>query len=510
MSEIIVKSVGSVSIPDLVSVLVPGSSRCQQALQCNENLRIARSNVSTAAQYAYTIVLSNDYYLDGALALGKSLQVHSTTVRAGVADLVCLVPDGKVTPEATARLPHVGWRVVYTEDLSRHFPKGLRYADSFNKLAVFGLLEYKKVVFMDTDMLAMADPDDVLKTVLPGPTHIGAIGGSRRKDGAYYFQTGMMVFTPSDAVFTKMMDRFDAGLANPDKHSELKVAGARDGSFLRNYFEDRHVRISKHFSWHMSAGEKNYGQVVMTHFRGKFKPWDDASDAPLVHGHRKKYPQEATFGIPYVEWWRMYNLVHEAEVAQMSPADRSAYGGGKADPDRQYWMLRTAGSKNKAAYMRDTLAVAAAKRNLTNSHVVLVGGVEGASCDRVCTDRAEEIAKATEAATGTTYTCDADSLAHAPWSDEAVLHRVFPGDMPRRVEGNYFHSKEEDRRACAPHYVRETSNLVQNMASDPYAPSTCAAAAPPVARACPCVPAGVKAQLEQWNGDAHALVVVPT
>ena len=85
-------------------------------------------------------------------------------------------------PESSRRIIiQSGITIVPIEHLllpeSQHMgfnPVFARFGDCWTKLRVFGLVEYKRVVMIDSDMIFLRSMDDIFDMELPGRDWIGA------------------------------------------------------------------------------------------------------------------------------------------------------------------------------------------------------------------------------------------------------------------------------------------------------------------------------------------------
>ena len=109
----------------------------------------------------YVCVLSTDDYLDGCLVLSENLKhVHSQY------GLLCLVNEN-ISPETIKILdhfnievklmPHVEYKVDYDEFCQPY------WKNTFDKLNVFKLIEYEKIVYLDLDLLITENVDDLFE-----------------------------------------------------------------------------------------------------------------------------------------------------------------------------------------------------------------------------------------------------------------------------------------------------------------------------------------------------------
>ena len=105
-----------------------------------------------------TFALCN--YVRGALALGMSLNQHVTRP----VHRLLLVREGlKLPPESALQLKAVGWRLGTVPSISPPtLPSFVRFRSQFSKLALFGLTEYRSVLYLDADTLAVGNLDRLL------------------------------------------------------------------------------------------------------------------------------------------------------------------------------------------------------------------------------------------------------------------------------------------------------------------------------------------------------------
>lgn len=93
-------------------------------------------------------------YTRGLAALGTSLRHH--VPRSLNAHRLLLVRQGVVVPPAQATmLRRAGWQLGSVPTLRpRHMPSFLRFKNTYSKLALLGMTEYTRILFMDADTLA--------------------------------------------------------------------------------------------------------------------------------------------------------------------------------------------------------------------------------------------------------------------------------------------------------------------------------------------------------------------
>eukprot|EP00759_Apiculatamorpha_spiralis_P045906 PhF_6_TR42653/c0_g1_i8/m.64241 len=139
---------------------------------------------NTNPPYAYVMIISNEQYVDGAMVLGYTLRKHSDLLRRGECALVILITQNRVGEVSKQRLQRAGFtEIIEVVSLAKRVPNSY-WKDTFDKLYMFNLTKYQKVVFMDSDMLVInPGMDKLFSKKIPSPKHVGAIGGLPKEAG---------------------------------------------------------------------------------------------------------------------------------------------------------------------------------------------------------------------------------------------------------------------------------------------------------------------------------------
>nr|WP_226898583.1 glycosyltransferase family 8 protein [Mangrovicoccus algicola] len=245
------------------------------------------------ADRAYVTLVTNADYARGAAALVRSLRLTGTT-----ADCVVLHTGG--VPDADLdQLRALGARLVRTDLLETSaafnasharaalhgaapFTKGGKPAfhtplDNFAKLRLWQLTEYRAVVFIDADAIAVQNCDKLFgyPEFCAAPNVYEGLADFGRMN------SGVFTARPSEATFAAMM-------------AALDVPGAfwrrTDQSFLQHFFPDWHG-LPVYFNmlqyvWFAMAELWDWPQIRILHFQYE-KPWQDphpkaAELAPLI------------------------------------------------------------------------------------------------------------------------------------------------------------------------------------------------------------------------------------
>jgi len=241
---------------------------------------------------AFVTLATNDGYAVGALVLAHSLKSVGTT-----RDL-CIMIAPAVSQEIQSLLRSVFNSVVVVNVLdsndSAHLSllKRPELGVTFTKLHCWTLTQYTKCVFLDADMLAVQNPDDLFSH--PELTAVCDIGWPD------CFNSGMFVFVPSLETYGQLLH-------------QAEVTGSFDGGdqgILNTFFPKWH-RVS--FVYNMVASAtytylpayKQYGgNAKIVHFLGSMKPWQHRYDSNSGNVHVSHGYQHLA---PYLNsWWAIY------------------------------------------------------------------------------------------------------------------------------------------------------------------------------------------------------------
>jgi hypothetical protein len=109
------------------------------------------------------IVFSGQDYINGAIALGSSLNDYMT--RDDTLRLLLLNEGSDLPQEERTKLENVGWLIGTVPNVeleNQYVPKFARYKTTYTKIAAIGLSEFDCVMLMDADALAVGSMDDLM------------------------------------------------------------------------------------------------------------------------------------------------------------------------------------------------------------------------------------------------------------------------------------------------------------------------------------------------------------
>ncbi|RDW83205.1 hypothetical protein BP5796_04696 [Coleophoma crateriformis] len=236
----------------------------------------------------YATLLLNDNYLPGALVLAHSLRDAGTTKKLAV-----LVTTDTVSSDCMAELQKVYDFVVPVDRIVNQTPANLFLMDRgdlhsvFTKINLWKLLQFRRIVYVDADMVALRAPDELFALSQP----FSAAPDIGWPD---LFNSGLMVLNPNMGDYYALLAMAQRGIS---------FDGADQG-LLNMYYKDYNrisftynVTPSAHYQY-LPAFKHFQSGISMAHFIGTDKPWTMGREA-------------SKGGSPYDEmagrWWAVYD-----------------------------------------------------------------------------------------------------------------------------------------------------------------------------------------------------------
>lgn len=228
---------------------------------------------------AYITLLSNQRYFLGVVGLHRALQA----VKAKY-PLYCLLSKG-ADPKMRPALESIGVKCVALTDETVADAGNIKqngyahWSYTFDKLRIWGLTQFEKLVFLDSDMLIRENIDCLFDM----PPFSAAVAGGKMF-GWTKLNSGLMVVVPDKETERKMLELAPAVIGEYEKMN----VSVGDQDVIQRYCSDWEDKPELHlseaynivadwiityvrkfgFSW--SDGDN---KVKVVHFIGHTKPW---------------------------------------------------------------------------------------------------------------------------------------------------------------------------------------------------------------------------------------------
>lgn len=237
----------------------------------------------------YATLLLNDAYLPGALVLAHSLRDAGTKKK-----LVVLYTSETVSTEVLNELKTVFDDTIPVKPIKNNKPANLYLMNrpdlhsAFTKINLWKLTQFRKIVYIDADVLALRAPDELFDLTHP----FSAAPDIGWPD---IFNTGVMALTPNIGDYHALFAMAERGVS---------FDGADQG-LLNIYFKDNFNRLpftynvtpSAHYQY-LPAYRHFQSSINMVHFIGREKPWflgREATKGGSLHGDMAE------------RWWSVYD-----------------------------------------------------------------------------------------------------------------------------------------------------------------------------------------------------------
>ncbi|XAR61880.1 Glucuronosyltransferase [Bertholletia excelsa] len=262
------------------------------------NVTEFESHTTAMKREAYvTILHSKETYVCGAITLAQSL-LRTGTQR----DLVLLLDKSISIPKHQA-LAAAGWKIRLIERIRNPRARPGAYNEyNYSKFRLWQLIEYDKIIFIDSDIIVLRNLDILF--YLPQMSATGNNGS--------IFNSGIMVTEPSNCTFEFLMSR----------RTEIVSYNGGDQGFLNEVFVWWHrlpwrVNFPKYF-WSNSSDEFNtknqlFGsdppKLYAIHYLG-LKPWqcyrdyDCNWDLPKL----RVYASD----VAHRRWWKLHDVMDKS------------------------------------------------------------------------------------------------------------------------------------------------------------------------------------------------------
>jgi glycogenin len=172
-------------------------------------------------------------------------------------------------------------------------------ASSFTKIYLWRLIQFRKIVYIDADAVAIRAPDELFDL----DANFAAAPDIGWPD---CFNSGVMVFKPNMADFYSLLalaqrgisfDGADQGLLNTHFRNWQRISFTYNVTPSGNY---QYLPAFRHFGSNMS----------MVHFIGTEKPWMRGRDP----GKDGSEPYDELLG----RWWSVYDRHYRAPVCRLA------------------------------------------------------------------------------------------------------------------------------------------------------------------------------------------------
>ncbi|WEW55316.1 glycogenin glucosyltransferase [Emydomyces testavorans] len=249
----------------------------------------------------YCTLVMSDSYLPGAMVLAHSLRDNGTKAK-----IVVLITPDSLQLSTIEELKSVYDEIIPVSQVVNSSPANLYLMDrpdlisTFTKIELWRQTQYKQIVYIDADVVAIRAPDELLTL----DTQFAAVPDIGWPD---CFNSGVLVLRPNVQTYNSLLAFAQRGIS---------FDGADQG-LLNMHFKDWH-RLS--FSYNCTpSGHYQYipafrhfqSTISLVHYIGQKKPWT----LP-----RQTLPVEGPHNQLLARWWAVYDRHYKPIAPVAKPA----------------------------------------------------------------------------------------------------------------------------------------------------------------------------------------------
>ena len=237
------------------------------------------------SKYAYITILTTEDYLDGVGALMLSLKKTRTHIPFYI---LC---GPQISQQTIERIENIGYAHILNYTTPLAFPKDIAIANNerhntnwnytFDKLLVFELTQFDKIVFIDADMMVMHNLDHLFELPHMSATNAGYSFPGNESD--IDLNSGLMVIEPQPEVVNTMLSTIPAIMARKSAFGDQDVLQEYYGDWISKpelNFGERYNVYANHLDYyinnlgyHFSSDTNDPKNIAIVHFIGASKPW---------------------------------------------------------------------------------------------------------------------------------------------------------------------------------------------------------------------------------------------
>jgi alpha-N-acetylglucosamine transferase len=228
------------------------------------------SSQISSNELAYVTAITNDKYYPGVIVLSKSLKKVKSRVK-----LHCMITNSVSQSVRDEMEKKDICSVIVVESIPSPYKEHIqaRWADTFTKIRVFGLTQFKRVVFLDADMIVLQNIDHLFDVLNGRKEQFAAV-----IDCCNHFNSGLMVLPPSQTTLNEIIDGIRTG--------SLTSYDRADQGILNDYFKNNFIQLEFKY---------NVDQLYISHYPHAYdinkdisvlhyvhmKPWGDHDDSKM-------------------------------------------------------------------------------------------------------------------------------------------------------------------------------------------------------------------------------------
>ena len=205
---------------------------------------------------AFVTLLSNEAYLQGVIALKRALTAVGTRYQFYCV-LSMSVDENLQRTIEDEDIPCIRLSQTSVEELNQDGEQFSHWSFTFDKLQIWGLAQFERIIFLDSDMLILRNIDELFDC--PPFSAVPAGYSSCLREDWLYLNSGLMVIKP-DVMVEKEMLSLAPGVIKEFREKGLSVG---DQDVIKRYC----VGWNKQTELHLDEGYNLFADYLTTFHR---------------------------------------------------------------------------------------------------------------------------------------------------------------------------------------------------------------------------------------------------
>eukprot|EP00405_Crypthecodinium_cohnii_P023094 CAMPEP_0206464348 /NCGR_PEP_ID=MMETSP0324_2-20121206/27163_1 /ASSEMBLY_ACC=CAM_ASM_000836 /TAXON_ID=2866 /ORGANISM="Crypthecodinium cohnii, Strain Seligo" /LENGTH=884 /DNA_ID=CAMNT_0053936963 /DNA_START=225 /DNA_END=2876 /DNA_ORIENTATION=+ len=261
-------------------------------LRCPSSVSHQPAPLTSASKVAIVTYLSDSSFLVSVRVLLYSMQQSGSQAMMIVATIKKSYSQAQVLLKEFPELRIVEWPYIYPPPNTKEHP---RWRDNYSKLNLFNMTEFDAVFYIDGDMIALRNPDEIFRLKLVQKATGSFLGapdwGFWSQPPATKLNGGTLFVRPYEPLFDCMIELMHA--TPPDDWGSIEA----EQNYLRWFFGDDTTQLPWYFDAQKTVKASipslwKRSEIVMLHFVG-VKPHKTWSTPEWLRLHREEEVRRA-------------------------------------------------------------------------------------------------------------------------------------------------------------------------------------------------------------------------
>ncbi|RCK57932.1 Glycogenin-1 [Candida viswanathii] len=237
--------------------------------------------------FAYATLLIGESYLPGVLTLGQKLKQLGTTHK-----LLVLLDTSSISPDNKELVESIYDEIIPIDDATITAPlekltqqlNRQELSITYSKILLWNQTDYDSIVYLDADVLPLANFDDVFEKY---PVEDDQIAASPDSGWPDIFNSGVFKIRPSKETFDKLVS-FTSDPKNTFDGADQGLLNEYFPNWIRLPYLYNVTPNYRHDYQYLPAFNRFFNDIKVLHYIGEVKPWhyDNILASDLANFHQ--------------------------------------------------------------------------------------------------------------------------------------------------------------------------------------------------------------------------------